>query len=109
MTKIHQLIIRACKSQNPQRRLRSVYRRFYGKFDYDTESKYLPVIVCEVVDEYLKPTVFNVIKGISCWDYIPEFNSLGYNQKVLRYLVDLIRYSDVEKFPGLTRAAKFRN
>jgi len=109
MTKTQQLIIRACKSKNPQRRLRSVYRRFYGRFDYDIESRYLSIVVCDVVDDYIKPSTFDVITGVSGWDFIPKLNAFDHNQKVLQYLMDLIRFSEESKFPGLTKAAKFRN
>ncbi len=54
MDKLHQLFIRACKSEKPMQRVMSVHRRFYCGYKDNSEANKLVVagILSELVDKY---------------------------------------------------------
>ena len=60
MTKLDMLLIRACKTENPNKRLRSIYRRFYlNSKEYEFN---LVGIMSKIVDEYCPITMIEYFR-----------------------------------------------
>ena len=95
------LFIRACKSEFPYRRVLSVYRRFYCRYEKN-EDFYICGILASLCDKK---------KLISIPDLITSFHeSVGYQHGILatdthwvksnKILISSIRYTDCKKFNG---------
>lgn len=67
MDNISQLLIRACKSKNPTRRLKSVYRRFYGRYDERTEDVAISDILVHLVDEVAPMKLSEYLREVSSY------------------------------------------
>lgn len=107
MKKLDQLLVRACKSNDPDTRLRSVYRRFYlMQDDPEVTTVALVNILSRIVDEYVPFT--------SCLTVLQEMApsrlyNATYNERALSLLMNRIRLSAKDRFPGMTTPARFRN
>ena len=67
MDNISQLLIRACKSKNPTRRLKSVYRRFYGRYDERTEDVAISDILVHLVDKVAPMKLSEYLREVSSY------------------------------------------
>ena len=67
MNNISQLLIRACKSKNPTRRLKSVYRRFYGRYDERTEDVAISDILVHLVDKVAPMKLSEYLREVSSY------------------------------------------
>jgi len=106
MEKLTQLFIRACKSRNPQVRVRSVYRRFYG--DYSNPEVHIMGILAAICDEFLELKVLDIISEMNpdnAWKY---GKSDSYESAVIKFLTSKIRLSEVSRFEGLQAPLMFR-
>lgn len=108
MNKLHQLFIRACKSKNPNRRILSVYRRYYVRYGmYEDHRADIMNILVAVVDTYTKMTVANVIDRLN-----PDHGFLDkdmiYIDRVIEMCISKIRFTNTEDLVGLTAPCKFR-
>ncbi len=72
MNKTQQLFIRACRSLNPNRRLKSVYRRFYGRYDERTEDIAISEILTYLVHEVAPMSVIEYIKNMQSYKSFHE-------------------------------------
>ncbi len=108
MDKLDQLFIRACKSKDPMTRLMSLRKRFYY-VDSDNIT-HLIVKLADICDEYLSIKVIDVVEGINPRKgmFLLNDKPKDYNTRCLRFLVNKIRFSKTENFPGLTDPAMFR-
>jgi len=108
MNKTTQLFIRACKSTDPGKRVRSVYRRFYLAGQEDN-SGFIANILLEICQNYslyrLQDLACDLSPG-SLVLYGPPDNN--YWRCVMRVAISKIRLTERSKFPGLTRPARFR-
>lgn len=104
MNKIDQLFIRACKSKNPYKRLKSIRRRFYIHLDND--DKYLTIKLAELCDKYL-PIKANKILEELTHPFI--MHELSIQEKLFHLFLNNIRFAEVSVFPNLIPSAMFRN
>ena len=111
MDKVDQLLIRACKVENPEKRFLSIYKRFW-LFSTDSQMA-LSVItdrLMKICEEY---EVGSLIKYVN-WHRKQEiwhkegFIEKPFQQKLLEFCVDSIRYTGVDSFPGLSIPIRFR-
>lgn len=111
MNNVRQLIIRACKSKNPEQRLFSVYKRFYYTFpkgEEDQAKMCLIGILASVCDEYvsIKPSEMVSLLDPDDWRY-KSFET--YPDRVFQILLDKIRLAHRDAFRDeLTIPARFR-
>lgn len=110
MDSLKQLIIRACKSTNPDMRLRQLYRRFYGNVPRGEESRFIAGILSNICDEYTPIKTASMVDDLNPhnrWKFgISEEES--YLDGVVKVLACHIRLTKKDKFPGLTPPAPFR-
>lgn len=108
MNKLDQLFIRACKLENPHKRVFSVYKRFYCR-DIKNPEPHIINILAKLCDKYVPMTTTHLL-GVLDPNHIQFFirEDYDYNQACLQTLISRIRLSEVSKFPGLTSPARFR-
>lgn len=104
MTKLDMLWVRACKSKNPQRRLQSVYRRFYLCGEPEVED--LAGILCDLVDKYLDLPLHNVIDGLN--PNHPYYMEHTYHEQVLAFFTSKLRLSPSSCYKGYIAPRRFR-
>jgi hypothetical protein len=108
MDNVKQLLIRACKSAEPQKRVRRVYRRFYLSSGDDAYiNTALCGILAGIVDKYCPMTSCEFINQMSPdrdWMH-PEGD---YHGRALSVLISKIRLTDASSFQGLRPPSMFR-
>ena len=105
------LIIRACKGNNTEERLKSIYRRFWNgevdKFSHEVMKHQM----IRIVDEYDLTTVSELLKKIDdnrkVW--FPKQQKISYDKALLEALISTIRYCKIEKIPNLPEPTRFKN
>ena len=101
MDKTRQLLIRACKSKNPDVRLKSVYRRrYYGGKIYPRD---MCIILASICDEHLDLKASYFLGKLN-----HSQSGLGYMGNASVALRDAIRFARKDRFEGLTAPARFR-
>ena len=107
ITKTDMLFVRACKSLDPPKRIRSVYRRFYSG---DSQpDKHLVVILSRICDEYVPFKTADLINGLSpAKDWMYE-DCCDFYSRTIAIVTGQIRHAEIEKFPGFVSPACFRN
>ena len=112
MDKTTQLMIRACKSLNPQQRLRTVYRRFYYRGDsVGQENAALVSILSRVCEEYapIRLTVLmDHLKPENHWKHDFEVRE-GFNSYAVKILSRHLRMTEGSDLDGLTPPRRFRD
>ena len=108
MNNVEQLIIRACKSKDPDVRLRSVYRRFY----YDTDDEHriassLVGIMASICDRYVPIKPSEIIKQLDPANFWGR-TDVTYLYRVFDTLVSQIRLTRTDQLEGLTPPVQFR-
>lgn len=107
MTNVEHLLIRACKSSDPRKRVNSVYRRFYIPHPSDY---YICIILSRIVAEYLVIRPEDYIDGLNpsnAWKYGSE-GGHDYWHHAVGFLISKIRHSPADKFPELKACAAVR-
>ena len=98
MDKTQALIIRACKSHNPERRLKRIYESVYYN-DYD--SRHMLAILLEIVEKYelikIKDLV-DALNPVNAWKYGGS-DTLNYTENVCKVFVSAIRLTGISKLP----------
>jgi len=112
MNKIDQLIIRACKSKNPDTRLKSVYRRFYCS-DEELFFASITGILARLCEDNLSFTVGALITELNPgngWKYGVNTIARDYNywEHCSKVLSSRIRLSMVSEFDGLSIPRRFK-
>jgi hypothetical protein len=104
------LFIRACKSKNPIKRLKTLHNKIYGyKSETQTEKNLINDLAgicqnCELMG----------VADLICEMSRKEDQYLFFNQKTsfsilcLESLISKIRFAKVDKFPGFISPAKFK-
>jgi hypothetical protein len=105
------LFIRACKSGNRRRRLLSVYRRFYGKYDIRVTNNALRYILADIVDKVNPISSAKLLEmydqqiSYYMYDVTPETNELLFRIFMSRLSFtnteDLLQYGYKPKFEEL--------
>jgi len=104
MNKIDQLFIRACKSKNPHKRLKSIRRRFYIRLNDD--DKYITMKLAELCDKYIPIKSTKLLEELT---HPFVMRDATIQEKLFRFFLNNIRFAEVDAFPGLTPPAMFRN
>lgn len=108
LSKTEMLFIRACKSRNPQKRLKSVYRRFYLA-DVEHSDVYILGILAEIVDQYIPMTLTEALSRMNPEDiYTWKAENDNYTSRCLASVTSYIRLTGASKFPGLARPLKMK-
>jgi hypothetical protein len=111
MINLELLFIRTCKSQNPEKRIKSVYRRFYldsGKF----VDNHLLDILSKIVDKHLNITntqMINLLNPDTSWMHLNKSGETPYSTRVMRILISEIRHSSIDDFEGFISPRRYRN
>lgn len=108
MDKTQALIIRACKSHNPERRLKRIYESVYYN-DYD--SRHMLAILLEIVEKHgliKTKDLVDALNPTNAWKYGGS-EDLGYSENVCKVLVSTIRLTEISKLPAYPVPAKFRS
>ena len=110
MDKLKQLFIRACKSNDPHKRLTSIYRRFYLMAVPDPKP-YISAILLGIVEEHNLMTVRELAYALSPYRFtgLLRNKDIIYEDLLLSVLVSKIRLTAVKDFPGLTIPRKVLN
>ena len=95
------LLIRACKSENPKKRLMSVYKRRYcSPLNKDECVSNIILILCPLVESLGNFHIHDIIVSISPNNMKHLLFSNGdvynYNNEVLEYLISKIRHTEVK-------------
>ena len=116
MDKIEMLFVRACKSINPQQRMKSVYKKFYLGSDIEFERN-INMILADIIDEYFPMKIEDYIRSLSEKKWLDE----SYNPKpktpiddweyTLDVLINHIRFIKSDQFleSGCILPRKFRS
>ena len=105
MNKIEQLLVRACKSLDPDTRLESVVRRFYMTGS-KTNQTLIISLLCNFTDEYCPIKSHKLVSDVLSITYYESDATIG--DKLYRTMKCHIRFMDTRKLVGLTKARMFR-
>lgn len=110
MDKTKQLLIRACKSKDPYKRLHSVYRRFYLFANEEEANFHLAALLTGICDAYAKPRTSALISDLhpDNWFKVGAEPTDCYWKVSMLVLANYVRLSGLAAFPGLTEPAPFR-
>lgn len=109
MNNVEILLIRACKSFNAEKRLASVYRRFFYSGKMETFD--LVIILNALCEKHLPIKSGNLISNMNprrdfMYDCTKE---TPYEERVLKVLISHIRLSSIENLKGFRRPCWTRN
>lgn len=106
MNKLDMLYVRACKSANPQERLKTLYSRFYLPGRTEDTTPYLVNNLCRICEEYKLLTLSNFINSMrpgNVWKYQGSED----DDPTLAILISAIRCTAKDQFPGLISPSRF--
>ena len=107
MNKIQALIIRACKSNSTEYRLKRIYESvYYGQYD----PKHMLVILLEIVEKYELIRLRNLVRELNpenAWKFGASVED-SYEQRACKVLISVIRLTEVSKFEGYPKPCKFK-
>ena len=100
MTKTEILLIRACKAQNPIKRIFSIYKRFYFKHATVEGMRWACTdILANIIDNYIGFTLYNFIGELNKdWDMFAPRKDIN-QVKIFDTLIIKIRYTKVSDLP----------
>ena len=109
LTKTEILFIRACKSKNPEYRIKRLYKMFYYPEVSDQQGM---LILSKIAD---KAGIFNgrlavILDGLNpanAWKYRADSDA-SYLEIACAFLISEVRLTPVSKFEGFILPAKFR-
>ena len=109
MNTLTQLLIRACKVGDSEKRLKSIYKRYWlSPNDY-----FYPVITGELatICDSLDYSLSQFLNDLPNRGYFtpPPSGIVSEQHAILHALIYKIRYSSTDSFNGLTLPATFRN
>jgi len=114
MDNITQLFIRACKSANPERRVKSVYRRFYNYCKRENKSneydKHIANILIDICESHKLLSVSKLATELDPHRFYKSLRieKLTYCQELIAICTGAIRLAKVNQLEGLTSPLKFR-
>ena len=104
MNKIDQLIVRACKSKDPEKRLDSVVRRFYLQQPNDSDKKYqLLNILVQIVNDY---KLCSITQALFAYQEASYIQYLTPSEKLIDFCLGHIRHAERSKFPHTMRVSR---
>lgn len=109
MTPTENLFIRACKTENPHKRVRSVYRRFYGAYDDQVTNSALVVILADLCDKYEPFKAADLLEKVNPRKAVFQGQPLmDWQTLVLNVLIYQLRFTTAKTIPGFRIPARFR-
>lgn len=104
---VQTLFIRACKSKDPEKRVDSVYRRFYLPYNESDTNAIIASLLIEIIEEYTPIRLHNLLRELSpqAYFYNPE---VEYWTKVKKILISHIRSSHKDRFGNMRAPLVFR-
>ena len=112
MNKTDQLFIRACKFLDSDKRIKSVYRRFYGDYDEVTNNLGILSRLTDIVDDYFPMTINKYLREKGSYNtYCKISNSPSTEVEINIWIMrDHIRYQERSKLEakGVTTPLRFR-
>lgn len=108
LTNTEMLFIRACKSSDPYKRVRSVYRRFYygGKSSDVFINFVITQLFANICDKHMPISSSDLISKVNPNQACNFGNS--YDVICFRALINHIRLIEVSKIPGFKIPLRFR-
>lgn len=109
MDNITALFIRACKSSDPEKRVRSVYRRFYGSTKLCNAQ--LAYLLGEIVEEYNLISITALISRLDpvhIYFYNHSHVPVEYADRCLIVMRSILRYTSIDQLPDYPVARKYR-
>ena len=108
MDKIQALIIRACKSNSTEYRLKRIYESvYYGQY----APKHMLVILLDIVEKYELIRLRNLVRELNpdtaWWRHAIEIVEC-YEERACKVLISAIRLTEVSKFEGYPIPCKFK-
>ena len=104
-----QMYVNACKSENPERRLKSIRRRNYLKVSEAESLHYTIQSLVNIVDKYCPMTVAKVLEELSDGKYWYENPASDMNRRKLIMLINQIGFSNCDTFgKDYVAPARFR-
>lgn len=107
MDKVRALIIRVCKSNNTERRLKRIYQSvWYGEFSH----RHMLDILSSIVEEYNLIRLSKLVQELKpseSWKYGGK-ESNSYEENACKCLISVIRLTEVSKLHGYPVPRKFR-
>lgn len=107
MDKRTMLWIRACKSQYPYDRTKSLYRRLYGKHDDAIATAVIARELGYIVDKHCPMKLSQIMHATMPSIYV-ETDDRSHVERFKDALIGRIRYTHQEKFVGLTKPLIWR-
>lgn len=97
MNKIENLIVRACKSKNPDQRLQSVYRRFYCSHWH---VSHMADILTEIVEDYNLTYLHLLASNLNPSQkfMFGLHETAKYDEHLYRVMLSAVRLCSVDKF-----------
>ena len=110
MESIEQLFIRACKSKDPHKRVRSVYRRFYLVSYGFCEDHTVDIasILTAIADRYMTTNRSEMVNLLAPQTLFPRRDRDSYWDRVVNVMVSQLRLAPAARFPGYIPPAKLR-
>tara|TARA_R110002153_G_scaffold84500_1_gene211510 strand:- start:445 stop:819 length:375 start_codon:yes stop_codon:yes gene_type:complete len=104
-----QLLIRACKRDNPLPRLKRVYKRMYLGVDLTEEQTYtfLCHVLAPIVDKYCPMDVCEILRELESENTYSQ-GELTEKNKMFNILRRKITFTKGDKFEGLTQPLWWR-
>ena len=107
MDKVQALIIRACKSNSTQYRLKRIYQSvYYGNYD----PCHMLVILLDIVEKYKLVRLRYLIQELNpanAWKYGASVED-SYEERACKAFISIIRLTEVAKFEGLPIPSRFK-
>jgi hypothetical protein len=113
VTPLQMLFIRACKSNNPQKRLQRLYHAFYGcSIDIPQAELNMHISnnLMDICERYELTKLRDVMAVMNPSHYISRGYApdTPYWEMVSITMSNVIRFTEVKQFPGMRLPRKFR-
>ena len=111
LSKLQILIIRACKSHQPERRLTSIYKRFYLSDNDNIKMNLIMMLSTVVQDANITISLSTVHESLNPNAFRYNFcktQEYDFNNAFLWMMIDQIRFSDISLFKGYVYPVRFR-
>lgn len=106
-TKTQILLIRACKVENHEQRLLSVYRRFYCNNEH--AKFYVTGLLTDIVEKFIPMSTSKMIQKLNPRQYFTQTDPDKYFDRVFEVLVSHIANTACDEIPGYIAPGKWRN
>lgn len=110
MNNTDQLLIRACKSKDPMRRVISVYKRFYYRGEYNLRDiAQILSSVCASNAPIQPDQLISDLNPLCAWKFIDIDKEYNYCEHVTNVLISNLRHTAASKIPGFIVPSKFKH